>query len=175
MIQRMIGASLLRTATYEQVEGDKSATTQALLVVVLVAVATGVATLGTKVNALGIVLGILVALVGWAVLAWLTYVIGATVLRTEETKADWAELARTLGFAQSPGILRLFGGIPIIGSWVFPVVAVWQLAAAVIAIRQALDYKSTWRAVGVAVLSFIPYWFLLALLTLLLAGQETPT
>jgi len=36
----------------------------------------------------------------------------------------------------------------------FIAAAIWMLVAMVIAVRQALDYKSTWRAVGVVVNSF---------------------
>ncbi len=41
MLQRMIGAAMLRTGTYEEVEADTSATKQAMLVVVLVSRASG--------------------------------------------------------------------------------------------------------------------------------------
>ena len=74
-----------------------------------------------------------------------------------ETDANWGQLARTLGFAQSPGVLKVFAVIPGIGPLVFVLVSIWQLAAMVIAIRQALDYTSTWRAIGVAVVGFIVY------------------
>jgi len=78
-------------------------------------------------------------------------------LKTAETKADWGQLARTLGFAQSPGVFKVVGFIPVIRPPMFAIASIWQLAAMVVAIRQALDYTSTWRAVGVAVVGFIPY------------------
>ena len=37
----------------------------------------------------------------------------------------------------------------------FIAAAIWMLVAMVIAVRQALDYKSTWRAVGVVVTAFL--------------------
>ena len=152
----MIGAAQLRTDTYEEVEADTSATRQAMSVVLLVALATGIGSLGSG-GILGLVVGVVSALVGWALWAWITYLIGTTILRAPETDANWGQLARTLGYAQSPGVLKVFAVIPAIGPVVFAVVSVWQLVAMVIAIRQALDYTSTLRAAGVAIIGFIAY------------------
>ena len=156
MIKRMIGAAKLDIAIYEEVEADTSATRQAMAVVVLVALATGIGTLGSG-GPVGLVVGIVAGLGLWALWAWITYFVGTTLLKTAETKADWGQLARTLAFAQSPGVLKVFGFIPVLGPLVFAIASIWQLVAMVIAIRQALDYTSTWRAVGVAVIGFIPY------------------
>ena len=156
MIKRMIGAAKLDIATYEEVEADTSATRQAMVVVVLVALATGIGTYGSGGPA-GLVVGIVAGIGAWALWAWITYFVGTTVLKSAETEANWGQLARTLAFAQSPGVLKVFGFIPVLGPWVFFIASIWQLVAMVIAIRQALDYTSTWRAVGVAVVGFIPY------------------
>ena len=156
MIKRMIGAAKLDTAIYEEVEADTSATQQALTVVVLVALATGIGTFGSG-GPVGLVVGIAAGIGLWALWAWITYFIGTTLLKTAETKADWGQLARTLGFAQSPGVFKVVGFIPVVGPLVFAIASIWQFVAMVVAIRQALDYTSTWRAVGVAVVGFIPY------------------
>ena len=112
----------------------------------------------------GIFVGVVSGLLGWALWAWITYFIGTSILRTAETHADWGQLARTLGFAQSPGVLKVFGVVPGIGSLIFLAVSIWQFVAMIIAIRQALDFTSTRRAVGVALLGFIPYAVLLTIL-----------
>jgi len=156
MIKRMIGAAKLDIATYEEVEADTSATRQAMVVVVLVALATGIGTFGSGGPA-GLVVGIVAGIGLWALWAWITYFVGTTLLKTAETEANWGQLARTLAFAQSPGVLKVFGFIPVLGPLVCSIASIWQLVAMVIAIRQALDYTSTWRAVGVAVVGFIPY------------------
>lgn len=147
---------MLRVETFEEVEADNSATLQAMSVVLLVALATGIGSFGSG-GTLGFVAGVLVAVIGWVVWAAITYFIGTTILRTPETEANWGQLARTLGFAQSPGVLKVIGVVPGIGPVVFVVVSIWQLVAMVIAIRQALDYTSTLRAIGVAVIGFIVY------------------
>ena len=156
MIRRMIGAARLDKAIYEEVEADASATKPALAVVALVALATGIGTFGSG-GIVGLVVGIAAGIGLWALWAWITYFVGTTILKTPETNADWGQLARTLGFAQSPGVLKVVGFIPVLGPLVFAIASIWQLVAMVIAIRQALDYTSTWRAVGVAVVGFIPY------------------
>jgi hypothetical protein len=154
MFERMILAATFNTEVYEEVEADRSATVQAMLVVVMVAMASGIGTLGAA-GAIGFVIGVLNGVVSWAIWAYITFVIGTTLFRTPETSADWGELARTTGFAQSPGILRVLGFVPLIGAYIFYATYLWQLATMVIAVRQALDYRSTWRALGVVVVGFI--------------------
>ena len=154
MLQRMIGAAKLRPETYEEVEADRSATLQAISVVLLVALATGIGYLGSG-DLNGFWIGFLVTLFGWSVWAWVTYIVGTTILSTPQTQADLGQLARTLAFAQSPGVLKVFGVIPGIGPAVFTLVSIWQLVAMVIAIKQALDYTSTWRASAVAFIGFV--------------------
>ena len=160
IIGRMIGASSLNAHTFEEVEADTSATKQAVLVVALVAAATGIASLKTA-GLSGLFLGIVVGIAGWAIWAWIVYLIGTKILATHETHANWGQLARTLGFAQSPGILKVFGAVPIVGAIILLVVSVWTFVAMVIAVRQALDDTSTVRAIGVVLLGFIPYLILL--------------
>ena len=163
MIKRMMGAARLDLAIYEEVESDPSATKQALTVVILVALATGIGTFGTGGPA-ELVVGIVAGIGLWALWAWITYFVGTTILKTGETEANWGQLARTLGFAQSPGLLKVAGFIPVLGPWVFTIASIWQLVAMVIAIRQALDFTSTWRAVGVAMVGFIPYVLLISII-----------
>jgi uncharacterized membrane protein YbhN (UPF0104 family) len=48
------------------------------------------------------------------------------------------------------------------------------LVAMVIAVRQALDYESTWRAVGVCVIGWIVQAIFLVLLFTFLGGATQP-
>jgi hypothetical protein len=148
----MIGAAKLDVRVYEEVEADRSATPQALAVVVLAAVAGGI---GAGAGLRGLVLGSVLGLVGWAVWAWLIYIIGTRWLPEPDTHADTGELLRTIGFATSPGLLRVVGFVPILGPLVTVVTAVWTLVTMVIAVRQALDYRSTGRAVGVCLIGWL--------------------
>ena len=156
MVDRMFAAARLDVRTYEDIEADPKATVQAVWVVVIVSIASGIGLLGSGGGFSGLFLGVVLGVVQWAVWAFITYWIGTTLLRTPQTRADWGQLLRTLGFAQSPGVLRIFGLIPIVGPVIFFALFLWQVATTVVAVRQALDYRSPWRAVGVVVIGFIP-------------------
>jgi len=150
----MIRAAKLDVNLYEEVEADKGAMGQAMAVVVLSCVAAGIGTAGT-VGIKGFVLGTIAALVGWFIWAFLTYYIGTRLLPAPQTKADYGELLRTIGFSSSPGVLRVLGIIPMLGNILNFICGIWMLVAMVIAVRQALDYKSTGRAVGVCLIGWI--------------------
>ena len=154
--ERMIGAAMLNVNTYEEVEADSTAIGQAMGVVALSSVAAGIGSfriLGVS----GLFTMTLSALIGWFVWAGLTFVIGTKLLPEPQTRSDMGELLRTIGFSSSPGILRVLGFLPLVGWLISLVASLWMLAAMVIAVRQALDYHSTGRAVGVCVIGFIIY------------------
>ena len=106
----------------------------------------------------------IVALVGWYIWAYLTYFIGTKLLPEAQTTADHGELLRTIGFSSSPGLIRILGIIPGLTNLVFTVAGIWMLIAMVIAVRQALDYTSTLRAVGVCLIGWIIQIIFLGLL-----------
>jgi len=151
---RMIRASKLDVHLYEEVEADREAMGQATAVVVLAAVAAGIGNLAHG-GVGGIILTTLGALVGWYVWALLTYWIGTKLLPEPDTRADVGELLRTIGFASAPGLIRILGLIPGLQALVFAVAGIWMLVATVIAVRQALDYKSTGRAIGVCLIGWL--------------------
>jgi hypothetical protein len=171
MIERMIRASRLDINMFEEVEADTSATNQALLIVALVALATGIASLGTT-GPIGLFVGVVLAIAGWALWAWIVHLIGTKIIPSHSTHADWGQLARTLGFAQSPGIFRALGFIPVVGNIIFAVASIWMLVAMVVAVRQALDYTSTLRAIAVVLIGFIPYLVLMSIAFALLGALE---
>jgi hypothetical protein len=156
LTERMIGAAMLDVSVYEEVEHDTTATTQAAMVVAIVAAcgAIGAWRFG---GALGMVVS---ALAGWLVWAAITWFIGTRLFRGTATLD---ELLRTLGFAQAPGVLLLVLAIPLLGTlagfFVVPVVAVWTLVTGVVAIRQALDVDT-----GTAVLTALAGWVVKLLL-----------
>ena len=154
MADRMIGAALRRSDVYEEVEADRDATKQAALVVGLVAFASAAS--GVRGGAGAAVVAILSAYVGWLLWSGITYVIGEKLFRGTAT---WGELLRTIGFAQSPGVLYILAAIPLVGWLISLPVMIWILVAVIIAIRQALDF-GTGRALLTAVVGFIPYLIL---------------
>jgi hypothetical protein len=52
-------------------------------------------------------------------------------------------------------LIRILALIPGLAGIVFLVAGIWMLVAMVIAVRQALDYKSTMRALGVCIIGWI--------------------
>ena len=154
--ERMMGAAKLDVQVYEEVEADTSATSQAMGVVLLSSLAGGIGSVGLGAGGLsGFVGGGIAALIGWVVWAFLTYIIGTRLLPEPQTRADVGELMRTLGFAQSPGLVRIVGILPGVGAFAVIIVSIWMLATMVIAVRQALDYTSTLRAVGVCLVGWV--------------------
>ena len=150
----MVRAAKLDVNLYEEVEADKQAMGQALGVVVLASLAAGIGSVGTT-GISGLLLGTIGALAGWFIWAFITFFVGTKILPEPQTEADYGELLRTIGFSSSPGLLRILGVVPILGPIIFIGCGIWMLVAMIIAVRQALDYKSTWRAVGVCIIGWI--------------------
>jgi hypothetical protein len=159
LVERMQGAAMLDVDTYEEVEADTTATNQAAMVVALVALAQAIGAAGT--GTMGIIFGMVAAFLGWLIWSGVTYLIGDKVLGGTAT---WGELLRTIGFAQSPGVLYALGIIPLVGGLIRFVVGIWILVAGIIAIRQACDFST-----GKAVLTAVIGWLVIAIPLAILA------
>ena len=156
LTQRVIGALALDPAIYEEVEADRSATGQAFAIVILSSVAAGIGSRGLGGTTVPAVVFIaIVSLLAWAAWALLVFQIGARLMPEAETRSDVGELLRTIGFSSAPGLLRVLGVMSAATIPVFVVTSVWMLAAMIVAVRQALDYHSTGRAVAVCVLGWV--------------------
>ena len=169
LTERMIRAARLETSLYEEVEADTTATQQALWVVIIAAVAEGI---GVAIRAgmqgraggviiVGLILGIISAVIGWIVWSYVTYWIGTRLFHGTATPG---EMLRTIGFAQSPRVLDILLFIPVLGPVIRLVVAIWLLVAGIIAIRQALDLTS-----GQAIVTAVVGWIALLVVFLIVA------
>src|SRR5262245_30391830 len=147
-VNRMVGAARFDVATYEEIKADPKATFQAIAVVLLSAVASGIGAI--QAGALYVYTVFIIVLVAWLVWVFLTWLIGTKFLPEAETEADPEPLIRTTGFAASPGVLSALGWIPILGPVINSFVWLWVLAATVVALRVALNYQSTGRAILVS-------------------------
>jgi hypothetical protein len=167
VMDRMIGAALLKPDAYEAVERDTNATSTALLIVVGTAIAAGIGDL-THHGLRGLISGVIAGLISWVLYALAAYFIGSTIFKTSQTATTLGELLRTLGFAQVPAFLLILSGIFLLGAIVSVVVFFWVLATTIVALRQALDFTTTGRAIGTAIVAWlfyiIPYLILLAIL-----------
>jgi hypothetical protein len=155
----MLGAAMLKVETYEEVEADNTATSQAAAVVAMVAVASAIGATGNQ--SASVFMAPVIQIIGWLVWAGVTYLIGDKLLGGTAT---WGELLRTLGFAQSPGLLLFLGVVPFVGGFVQFGVSIWLLVAGIIAIRQALDF-STGKAILTALIGWLAFMILGGVLT----------
>ena len=170
-VARMAGAALLKAPIYEEVESDRSATMQAAGVVVLSSLAAGIGAVGPPLSVGPLLTFSLLALGLWGIWAILTLQIGTLLLPAARTEADTGQLLRTIGFATAPGIARIAAVIPGARSFVFAVTAVWMLMAMLVAVRQALDYTSTFRAFAVCLIG----WLLAVGIAIIISLALSPT
>ena len=158
LISRMIRAAKLDVSLYHEVEHDTSLDQQALLVVIIAAVAGGVGAL--LAGLLGGVLGSLVGasgsgfmatifstlwvvvftVLGYYIWAFVTQWVGTNLF---EGRADFGEVKRALGYAYTPQVLNVFSFIPCLGALLGLVTSMWTLVASFYALREALDLDST--------------------------------
>jgi hypothetical protein len=171
LTDQMVRAARLDVNLYEEVEADTNQTQNALIVVIIAALASAIgAAIAAGSNPSGaspvvaIIAGLVGPIVGWVIGAGCIYFIGT---RLFGGVATWGEVMRTIGFAQSPGVLNILSFIPFLGGLIGFVVAIWVIVANVIAIRQALDV-STGKAIvaGIigGIIAFIPTAIILGLI-----------
>ena len=151
---RVKGVLLLDVKTFEDIEADTTANGQALAVVVAASLAAGLGA-SLRFGPTGLLRETIGALVGWVMWAGVTWVIGSKLLPEPQTRTDMGELLRVIGYAYAPQLFAFFVFIPILGGAISTVVACWLLAATILAVRQALDYTSTLRAVAVVLIGWL--------------------
>lgn len=166
MLERIMGVFKLNPATFQEIEKDQNATTQAAIVVLLVGLLTGIGaavaasvfntalpaaleglssqvgesfdlSLVPRLSPVGAFInGLVGALLGWVVWSALTFFVGTRLFGGE---ADMGEMLRVIGFAQAPRLLSVFSFIPCLGGIISFAGAIWSLVAAFIGIREGLD------------------------------------
>jgi hypothetical protein len=151
-VDRIIGALRLDPATYEEIEHDSDGTGQAAIIVVVVAILSGIGAYNRGVGAL--ISAAVAALIAWAIYSFAVYIVGTTILKSPETSASFEEVLRTLGFAYAPSAFAILGLIPGIGGILSFLAGIWALVASIIAIRQSLEV-TTGRAVAIAIVAVI--------------------
>jgi hypothetical protein len=195
VFQRIIGVFKLSAATFNEIENDRTATTQAALVVILVALLAGIGaaigavmlnrTMPGVIESLESSLGegidtsfipqmspigaffnaVIGAILSWLVWSALTYFVGTKLFKGT---ADMGEMLRVIGFAQAPRLLSVFGFIPCIGALFSFAGWVWALAASFIGIREGLDLDNG-KTLLTIIVSFIGALAVSFLVGLLLA------
>lgn len=153
-LNRLIRAAKLDVSLYQEIIEDAGTLNQALIVVLIYSMAVGYGSFG-RAGAIGANIGMITTLLGWYVWAFSTYIVGARMLPEARIQPDRKALLRVMGFASAPGILRVLGFIPGFGIVVLLAAAGWMIAAATVGVKQALNYESTARALGVCIIGLI--------------------
>jgi hypothetical protein len=158
MFNRVTRAAMLDVNLYEEVEADTSLNQEALIVVILVSVLSGIGgflqgvfrgDIGAALLAL--VVGVVLGVVSYYIWAYVTYFVGTNLF---DGTADAGELLRVLGYASGPRVLGVLGFIPCVGGLAGLVGAIWALVAGVIAVREALDFDTT-KAVLTVIIGWV--------------------
>src|SRR5262245_5827712 len=162
---RMIGAMQADVKTFEEIEADPNAMTQAITVIVIASVAALIGNFFRSGIAGGIA-GLIGSLLGYALFSFLVFIIGTKLMPEPATKTDFNEAFRTIGFAASPGVFNILAIIPFLGPLISLLVGLWSLVIAVIAVRAVLDYSNTGRAIIVCLIAGVICWIVVAIIML---------
>jgi hypothetical protein len=166
---RMIGAMQADVKTFEEIEADPNAMTQAITVIVIAGVASLIGNI-FRGGLAGGVLGLVSSLLSYGLFSLFVFLIGTKVMPEPTTKADFNETFRTVGFAAAPGVLNVLAIIPFLGPLISLVIAIWSLVIGVIAVRQVLDYSNTGRAIIVALIAGVLCWIVVFIAMIPLLG-----
>ena len=151
---------------YDEVKKDKTATLSAAIVVVISSLAAGVA--AKQLGATSFIFAPILSLLSWFVWAYIVYFVGVKLFPDPKTKTTHGALLRAIGFSSAPGIIRVFGFTPELMTVTFIGSALWMLACMVVAVRQTLNFKSLWKALGVVIMSwFVQAFALISILALI--------
>ena len=150
---------------YDEVQKDKTATLSAAFVVVISSLAAGIA--AKQLGASSFIFAPILSLLSWFVWAYIVYFVGVKLFPDPKTKTTHAALLRAIGFSSAPGVIRALGVTPDLMTVMFVGSAFWMLACMVVAVRQTLNYKSLWKALGIVIVAwFIQAFALISILAL---------
>ncbi len=169
LTERMIRAAKLEVAVYKEVEQEPEALKQAMMVVLISGLAAGLGNI-VQGGLPGAVAMTIISLIGWFVWAFITYYLGTRLLPEAQTQADYGQLLRTIGFSSSPGVIRIACIIPGLSGIINLIGSIWMLIAMVVAVREALDYHSTFRAILVCLLGWLIQVLVIMLALMLFGG-----
>lgn len=170
-IRRFMGVLVLDPMVFEDIERDRHAGAQSVAVVLLACVAAGMAAINLGLAGFaGFAASAIAALGAWLVWVAIVSRLGAHTFPEPGTVSNTEELLRTLGFAAAPAVFLVFASLRTAAPIVLAVVGAWMIAAEVVAMRQALDYRSTGRAIAVSILGWIVALLALAGISMLLSA-----
>jgi hypothetical protein len=172
-VERLTGAATLNPAIYREVGSDITATWPALMVVLGTSIIGGIVVLlgNPEIAFIEGIFAIIGNLIGWVVWASAIYIVGTRVFVGSNAKVGFVGILRALGFANSPQLFAFAILIPGVGQFLQVAILLWTLSALTVAVKELLDYDSTFKAVGVVLLGYMPV-MALAVLALILTPNS---
>jgi hypothetical protein len=171
-IKQTIRVLKLDSSVYKEVQSDTGAGWQALIIVVIAALANGIG--------FGIARGfawiggwytwiILLLLIGsimlWFTLSLLIYLLASRVFYRHKDELTYCKLLYIIGFSSAPGLFGIFVCIPFLGGFIWIFVVLWTLISAGFALRQYLG-DGVSRTLAIYLVS----WFLCVIILATFVG-----
>jgi hypothetical protein len=164
-LNRIYRSVKIDPGVFDEVQKDKNATVAAGVVVVLSSLAAGVA--ASHLGAVNFYLAPALSLITWFVWAYIVYFVGVKLFPDSKTKTTHQALLRSIGFSSAPGMIRVLGFNENLMTVMFIGSAFWMMACMVVAVKQTLNYKSLWKALGVVIIAwFVQAFALICILAL---------
>lgn len=152
IVRRAKGVLSFDRRTYEEIVRDPGATTEAAIVVAVVAIMSGLGRLADGPGAL--IGGVISMLLGWVVASAVIYFVGTRVTGDPTTTSSVERVMRVIGYASAPFVFSIFSGIWLIGWFIGIVIFIWYLGTMVFAIRAALSVSLN-RAIITGILAWL--------------------
>lgn len=156
-LNRFVRAARLDVELYKEVVAEPLTLNQAWIVVLIYCMSASWGGFG-GVGAVGTNIGMIATLISWYIWAFFTYFAATRLFhesRSEIERVDRKTVIRAMGFASAPGVTRLLGVIPGLGFVALVGSTIWMIVASTIAVKQALNFQSTYRAAGAVIMAWI--------------------
>ena len=196
--ERLAGVVSLKRPVYEAIQRDSEATGQSWWIVVLLGLANGIAWIVTPIVAvlpgmtdemardvaavaaaftfdtterqiMALVVAILFTILSWYLSSWLLRVIGNRVAAKDGRQVTTAEMRRLVAWGYSPTLASFLVPIPVVGSLLATLGALWAFVTGVMAVRTAFGV-GIWKAIGIEIAAFL---FILVLVVVLAVVLST--
>lgn len=189
LVNRMVRAAKLHRGLYAEVAADVTATRQAVAVVVITALAAFISDQigppdltwlgvtaedggGSSLGILLLIIGPIIAIVAWLAWSVVAWYVGTRMIAQDSQDVQFLEVARAIGFAQTPSVLGVTLFIPVLGLIIQVGVLFWVLATGFVAIRESMRLTDG-QAAGTMVVSVIAF-FVMTAVTTAIVGLAIP-
>jgi len=156
---RVMRAIQVEPTVFRELAEEKSSLIPTLLMAFLSSIATGIGSVGGHVEKIPQAIGI--AFLGWLLWVFLTYVLGARCFPEQKPRISLRAIYCAAGFASAPGLLRLLGYFPVFSVIIAFGATLWMFAATLVAMKEVLHYKNIPRTLGVSIVGWLVYQWLL--------------